>query len=58
MKKSKPKPDDKEQSAQFIEIAGQVQSDNPKEAFEEAMSKIIKKKNHPSSQHALTCDDD
>lgn len=42
--KSKPKPDDKEQSARFIETAGQVQSDNPKEAFEEALSKIVKKK--------------
>ena len=43
-KKSKPKPDDKEQSARFIETAGQVQSDNPKEAFEEAINKIAKKK--------------
>lgn len=43
-KKSKPKPDDKEQSARFIVTAGQVQSDNPKEAFEEALSKIVKKK--------------
>ena len=43
-KKSKPKPDDKEESARFIETAGQIQSDNPKEAFEEAMNKIIKKK--------------
>jgi hypothetical protein len=43
-RKSKPKPDDKEQSARFIEAAGQVQSDNPKEAFEGALDKIIKKK--------------
>jgi hypothetical protein len=43
-KKSKPKPDDKEQSARFIETAGQVQSENPEEAFEETMSKIAKKK--------------
>jgi hypothetical protein len=43
-KKSKPKTDDKEQSARFIEIAGQVQSDNPQEAFEEALAKIVKKK--------------
>ena len=42
--KSKHKPDDKEQSARFIEAAGQVQSDNPKEAFEGALDKIIKKK--------------
>lgn len=43
-KKNKPPPDDKEQSARFIETAGQVQSDNPKEAFEEAINKIVKKK--------------
>jgi hypothetical protein len=44
-KKSKPKPDDKEQSARFIETAEQVQSDNPKEAFDEAINIIVKKKN-------------
>lgn len=49
-RKSKPKPDDKEQSARFIETAGQVQSDNPKEAFEEAMSKITKKRNVSKAQ--------
>ena len=43
-KKSKPKPDDKEQSARFIETAGQVQSDDAKEAFEKAIGKIIKKR--------------
>jgi len=42
-KKSKPKPDDKEQSARFIETAGQVQSDNPEEAFEEAINMIAKR---------------
>jgi hypothetical protein len=42
--KNKPKPDDKEQSARFIEAAGQVQSDNPKEAFEGALSIIVAKK--------------
>ena len=42
--KGKPKPDDKEQSARFIETAGQVQSDNPQKAFEEAINKIAKKK--------------
>jgi hypothetical protein len=42
-KKSKPKPDDKEQSARFIETARQIESDNPKEAFEEALDKIVKK---------------
>ncbi len=46
-KKSKPKPDDKEQSARFIETAGQVQSDNAQECFEEALDKIVKKKKNP-----------
>ncbi len=40
-KKSKPKPDDKEQSARFIETAGQVQSDNAQESFEEAINIIV-----------------
>jgi hypothetical protein len=43
-RKSKPKPDDKEQSARFIETSGQVQADNPKESFEEALKKIVRKK--------------
>ena len=48
--KDKPNPDDKEQSARFIEAAGQVQSDNPKEAFEEAMNEIAKKKRPSKAQ--------
>ena len=47
-KKSKPKSDDKEQSARFIEKAGQVQSENAQEAFEEAMNKIAKTKQSPN----------
>jgi len=44
-RKKKPKPDDKEQSARFVETAGQIDlKDNPREAFEEAMDKIVKKK--------------
>lgn len=43
-KKIKPKPDNKEQSARFIETAEQIQSDNPKEAFEKTMNKIAKNK--------------
>ncbi len=46
-RKKKPKPDDKEQSARFLETAGQIQSENAKEAFEEAMKKIVKKKRTP-----------
>lgn len=43
-RKKQPKPDDKEQFARFIEVAGQVDNPNAKEAFEEAMSKIAKRK--------------
>lgn len=43
-KKNKPKPDDKEQSARFVEKAEQVQTNNANEAFEEALNIIIKKK--------------
>jgi hypothetical protein len=43
-KRGKPKQDDKEQSARFIEAAGQVQSDNSQEAFEQAICKIVKQK--------------
>jgi len=43
-KKKKAKPDDKEQSGRFIERAKEIQSEWAKEAFEEAMVKIIKKK--------------
>ncbi len=43
-RKSKPKPDDKEQSVRFIETAKQIQSDDAKETFEEAIVKIVKKK--------------
>jgi hypothetical protein len=43
-KGKKTKPDDKEQSARFIEKAEQVQSNNANEAFEEAISKIAKTK--------------
>lgn len=43
-KKSKPIPDDKEQFVRFVEVAKQIDNPAAKEAFEEAMSKIIKKK--------------
>jgi hypothetical protein len=48
-RKSKPKPNDKEQSARFIETAKQVQSDNPNQAFEKAMDKIAKRKRSTKS---------
>lgn len=53
-KKSKPKPDDKEQFARFVEAAGQIQSDNPKEAFEEALDKIVKKKRFTNLKNEVT----
>jgi hypothetical protein len=44
-KKSKPKPDDKEQSARFIETAERIECEDAKEAFDEAMTKIAQKRN-------------
>ena len=43
-RKKQPAPNDKEQFARFIEAAGQIESDNPQKAFEEALNKIVKKK--------------
>jgi hypothetical protein len=43
-RKSKPKPDNKEQSVRFMEKAEQVQSESALEAFEEALTKIVKKR--------------
>ena len=37
-------PDDKEQFARFIEAAERVDNPDAKEAFEEALAKIVKKK--------------
>jgi hypothetical protein len=44
MTKKQPEPDDKEQSARFIETAKRLGADKGKEAFEEAITKIVKKK--------------
>lgn len=49
-RKKRPEPDDKEQSARFIEKAEQVQSHNAKEAFDEAFDKIVKKKRISKTQ--------
>jgi hypothetical protein len=43
-RKKRPKPDDKEQSARFIETAKRLGANKGKEAFEEAIGKIVKKK--------------
>jgi hypothetical protein len=50
-RKKKPKPDDPEQSASFIEAAKSLELvENPKEAFEEALKKIGKAKKNPPSE--------
>jgi hypothetical protein len=50
-RKKKPEPDDKEQSARFIEAAEKLELvDNPKEAFERALGKIAKSKRIPSKK--------
>lgn len=51
VKKKQSKPDNKEQSARFIETAGQVQSDNAQEAFGKALDKIVKKKRINKNQN-------
>lgn len=49
-KKSKPKPDDKEQFARFIEAAKLIDNPDAKKAFEEALDKIAKKKRSSQTQ--------
>jgi hypothetical protein len=48
-KKGKPEPDDKEQFARFVEVAKQIDNPDAKEAFEEALNKITKKKRVPKT---------
>ncbi len=43
-KKKKYKPDDKEQSARFVETAKRNRADNAEERFEETFLKILKPK--------------
>jgi hypothetical protein len=53
--KKKRKPDDPEQSANFIEAAGKLELvDNPKEAFEEALKKIAKVKRSTTKKKPLS----
>lgn len=40
-KKKKPKPDDPEQFARFVEVAEKIKADDADERFEEAFGKII-----------------
>jgi hypothetical protein len=49
-RKKRPEPNDKEQSARFIEKAKEIQRDDAKEAFEEAFDKIAKKKRVSKTQ--------
>ena len=42
--KKKAKPDDKEQSARFLETAKAVQAEDAVERFERAMEKVLKPK--------------
>ena len=43
-KEKKSKPDNKEQSARFVETAERIKSGNDKEAFEQACRKILGKR--------------
>jgi hypothetical protein len=49
-RENRPEPDDKEQSDRFIETAKRLGADKGKEAFEEAVGKIVKKKRLPKTQ--------
>lgn len=51
-RKSKPPPDDKEQFARFIEVTKRIDNPDAKEAFEEALAKIVKKKRTSKTQLA------
>jgi len=42
--RKKVKPDDKEQSARFLETAKAVQAEDAEERFEKAMEKVLKAK--------------
>lgn len=51
-RRKKVEPDDKEQSAKFIETAQNIKDDNDKEKFKEAFNAILKKKLPLSSQNS------
>jgi hypothetical protein len=40
-RKKKPGPDDKEQSARFIEAAERIESDDPEGAFKDAIRQVL-----------------
>ncbi len=43
-RKKKPRPDDPEQYARFVETAKKIEADDAKERFEEAMKRILSAK--------------
>lgn len=45
-RRKKPEPDNKEQSARFIETAERIKSGNDKERFEQACKKVIRPTNN------------
>jgi hypothetical protein len=49
-RKKRPEPDDKEQSARFIEAAKQIEEPLSKKAFREVFDKIVKKKRVSKAQ--------
>jgi hypothetical protein len=52
IKKKKPEPDDKEQSARFIETVERIGLvENPEKTFKEAFQKIIKSKQSGKKPH-------
>lgn len=48
-RKKKPKPEDPERSAAFVEMAEQIQAEDADERFEEAMKRILKAKRKDSN---------
>jgi hypothetical protein len=56
-KNSKPKPDDKEQSARFIETAKQIENPDAIKYFKEALGNIVKKKQPIKNQSSLSTQD-
>lgn len=44
VKKKKPKPDNPEQFARFVEVAEEIKADDADARFEEAFGKIVKAK--------------
>lgn len=52
-RKKKPKPQDPEQYAAFVEMAEQIQTEDADERFEEAMKRILKAKRKDSNDREV-----